>query len=220
MTATAASLIIYYLDNAGNRDQPAPVHRRQQPLQEAEPGTPHRVAGGQAVPGHRRRFLPAPDERHLPGLSWSTIWPTICRSTACPGTLWLTKQERIDKDYALFGEASFDVTPQITLTGGGRLLQVRQYACSASPASAATRLIAATAVLGSRERRRQHPDGRRAMLHRERRAALRPRTDTYGGDRHALAAGRHRAARAPTSATSRTARSCRSGARTTASPIA
>jgi len=37
-----------------------------------------------------------------------------------PGTLWLTKQERVDKDYALFGEASFDVTPQITLTGGGR----------------------------------------------------------------------------------------------------
>jgi iron complex outermembrane recepter protein len=37
-----------------------------------------------------------------------------------PGLLWLTKQERIDRDYALFGEASFDITPQITLTGGGR----------------------------------------------------------------------------------------------------
>ena len=34
--------------------------------------------------------------------------------------LWLTQQERIDRDYALFGEASFDVTPKITLTGGGR----------------------------------------------------------------------------------------------------
>jgi outer membrane receptor protein involved in Fe transport len=38
-----------------------------------------------------------------------------------PGTLWLTKQERKDKDYAVFGEASLDVTPQITLTAGGRL---------------------------------------------------------------------------------------------------
>jgi len=38
-----------------------------------------------------------------------------------PGTVWLTKQKRADKDYALFGEASFDITPQITLTGGGRL---------------------------------------------------------------------------------------------------
>ena len=34
--------------------------------------------------------------------------------------IWLTQQKRIDSDYALFGEASFDVTPQITLTGGGR----------------------------------------------------------------------------------------------------
>jgi iron complex outermembrane receptor protein len=40
-----------------------------------------------------------------------------------PGTLWLTLQDRKDKDYALFGEASFDVTPQITLTGGGRLFK-------------------------------------------------------------------------------------------------
>jgi iron complex outermembrane receptor protein len=37
-----------------------------------------------------------------------------------PGLIWLTKQKRIDRDYALFGEASFDITPKITLTGGGR----------------------------------------------------------------------------------------------------
>ena len=37
-----------------------------------------------------------------------------------PGTLWLTKQHRIDKDYAAFGEASFDFTDQLTLTAGGR----------------------------------------------------------------------------------------------------
>ena len=40
-----------------------------------------------------------------------------------PGTLWLTLQERVDRDYALFGEASFDITPQITLTAGGRLFK-------------------------------------------------------------------------------------------------
>ncbi len=38
-----------------------------------------------------------------------------------PGTLWLTNQKREDKDWALFGEANWDVTPQITLTAGGRL---------------------------------------------------------------------------------------------------
>lgn len=37
-----------------------------------------------------------------------------------PGTLWLTLQKRVDKDYAAFGEASFDITPTVTLTGGGR----------------------------------------------------------------------------------------------------
>jgi iron complex outermembrane recepter protein len=37
-----------------------------------------------------------------------------------PETLWLTNQRRVDKDWALFGEANFDITPQITLTAGGR----------------------------------------------------------------------------------------------------
>lgn len=38
-----------------------------------------------------------------------------------PGTLWLTQQHRVDKDYAAFGEASFDILPNLTLTAGGRL---------------------------------------------------------------------------------------------------
>ena len=37
-----------------------------------------------------------------------------------PGTLWLTLQDRKDRDYAVFGEASFDFTPNLTLTAGGR----------------------------------------------------------------------------------------------------
>ena len=36
------------------------------------------------------------------------------------GTLWLTQQERVDRDYALFGEASWDVLPKVTLTAGAR----------------------------------------------------------------------------------------------------
>ena len=38
-----------------------------------------------------------------------------------PGTLWLTRQHRVDKDYAIFGEASYDLTPKLTLTAGGRV---------------------------------------------------------------------------------------------------
>ena len=37
-----------------------------------------------------------------------------------PGTLWLTQQHRVDKDYAMFGEASFDILPKLTLTAGAR----------------------------------------------------------------------------------------------------
>jgi outer membrane receptor protein involved in Fe transport len=40
--------------------------------------------------------------------------------TGYPGTLWLTNQRREDKDWALFGEANWDITPTITLTGGLR----------------------------------------------------------------------------------------------------
>jgi outer membrane receptor protein involved in Fe transport len=34
--------------------------------------------------------------------------------------IWLTKQIRVDRDYAAFGEVSFDILPQLTVTGGGR----------------------------------------------------------------------------------------------------
>ena len=40
-----------------------------------------------------------------------------------PGTLWLTQQKRVDRDYALFGEASWDVVPKVTLTAGARLFK-------------------------------------------------------------------------------------------------
>ena len=40
-----------------------------------------------------------------------------------PGTesnIWLTKQLRVDRDYAAFGELAFDILPELTVTGGGR----------------------------------------------------------------------------------------------------
>ncbi|HUO91295.1 MAG TPA: TonB-dependent receptor [Rhizomicrobium sp.] len=41
--------------------------------------------------------------------------------TGWPQTLWLTDQERVDQDMAAFAEVSYDITPQLTLTGGMRL---------------------------------------------------------------------------------------------------
>jgi outer membrane receptor protein involved in Fe transport len=45
--------------------------------------------------------------------------------TGWPGTLWLTEQERTDRDYAAFGEATFDITPKLSLTGGIRVFNAR-----------------------------------------------------------------------------------------------
>jgi iron complex outermembrane receptor protein len=41
--------------------------------------------------------------------------------TGWPDTLWLTDQERVDQDAAVFGDVSYDILPNLTLTGGLRL---------------------------------------------------------------------------------------------------
>ncbi len=49
--------------------------------------------------------------------------PGTLHSLAVPGwnnTIWLTDQNRIDRDEAAFAEASFDITPKLTVTGGIR----------------------------------------------------------------------------------------------------
>ena len=43
--------------------------------------------------------------------------------TGWPTTLWLTEQERIDRDYAVFGEVSYDITTALTVTGGMRFFK-------------------------------------------------------------------------------------------------
>ena len=43
--------------------------------------------------------------------------------TGWEDTIWLTEQERIDRDNAIFGEVSWDVTDALTLTGGARYFE-------------------------------------------------------------------------------------------------
>ena len=52
----------------------------------------------------------------------------IADAITVPGTasdIWLTQQVRVDRDYAIFGEASWDITPKLTLTAGGRLYRFK-----------------------------------------------------------------------------------------------
>ncbi len=61
-------------------------------------------------------------QRQQHNIEQNYIIPGIADALQVPGTdnIWLTKQLRVDRDYALFGELSFDITPQITATAGGR----------------------------------------------------------------------------------------------------
>src|SRR5438105_6895264 len=40
-----------------------------------------------------------------------------------PQTIWLTDQQRTDRDYAAFGEVSYDILPNLTATGGLRVFR-------------------------------------------------------------------------------------------------
>jgi outer membrane receptor protein involved in Fe transport len=63
-------------------------------------------------------------QRQTDGIEENYIIDGLEDARSVPGTaddIWLTKQKRVDRDYALFGELSYDITPKFTLTGGGRL---------------------------------------------------------------------------------------------------
>lgn len=110
---------LYYLDNAGNTVDPTQYitggnhfKKMSHELRVATPSDkPLRLIGGAFYQHQANDIL---QEYHIDNLA------DDLSVNGRPGLIWLTKQKRIDRDYALFGEASFDVTPQITLTGGGR----------------------------------------------------------------------------------------------------
>ncbi len=61
-------------------------------------------------------------QRQEHNIEQNYIIPGLADALTVPGThnIWLTKQLRVDRDYAAFGELAFDITPQITATAGGR----------------------------------------------------------------------------------------------------
>ena len=109
----------YWYDNAGNPVDPSQYI--------------------QGIDRYKRSFaefrVASPQDaslRFIGGLFWQKqthnieqnyIIDNIADVITVPGTasnIWLTKQLRTDRDYAAFGELSFDVTDKLTLTGGGR----------------------------------------------------------------------------------------------------
>ena len=98
----------------------------------------------QATDGYRRTShelrIASPQDRRLrmvAGLFWQQQGHDIfqryrvdglTRDFEVPGyadTIWLTAQERKDRDEAVFGELAFDLTDSLTLTGGMRWFKAR-----------------------------------------------------------------------------------------------
>ena len=62
-------------------------------------------------------------QRQTHNIGQNYIIDNIADAITVPGTesnIWLTKQLRVDRDYAVFGEVTVDITPQLTATAGGR----------------------------------------------------------------------------------------------------
>ena len=109
----------YYKDNAGNQITPIQqvygqdhFKKMSHELRIASPtGEKARFVGGLF---YQRQSNLIHQDYQVAGLA------DLLSVNGKPGTLWLTQQDRVDKDYAAFGEVSYDFTPTITATAGGR----------------------------------------------------------------------------------------------------
>jgi len=110
---------LYYRDAAGNTIDPRQkvlgtdhFKKTSQEIRVASPATERfRIVAGAF---YQRQSNLIHQDYQIPGLG------ADMSVNGLPGTLWLTQQHRVDKDYAMFGEASFDIVPKLTLTAGAR----------------------------------------------------------------------------------------------------
>ena len=67
----------------------------------------------------------------MPGYGWTSVYggnpngfgyiaPNDYSVPGYPNTIWLTDEQRVDRDRAVFGQATWDITRQLSLTGGLR----------------------------------------------------------------------------------------------------
>jgi outer membrane receptor protein involved in Fe transport len=109
----------YFLDNGGNTINPSQhiigrdkFTKMSHELRVASPADKRlRFVGGLF---YQRQYHRIHQDYQVTGLG------SAVSVNGFPGTLWLTQQDRVDKDYAAFGEASFDILSNFTFTGGIR----------------------------------------------------------------------------------------------------
>ena len=67
-------------------------------------------------------------QRQNHAITQNYIIDDIADSLTVPGTesnIWFTRQKRVDRDYAAFGELSYDLTDKLTATGGIRVYKYK-----------------------------------------------------------------------------------------------
>jgi iron complex outermembrane receptor protein len=98
-------------------------------------------------------------QRQTHNIEQNYIIDDIADSLTVPGTdsnIWLTKQIRVDRDYAAFGELTADVTDKLSLTAGGRFYKYKNslvgffgYSAGYSPRTGVAACFAPAEVDGS-----------------------------------------------------------------------
>jgi outer membrane receptor protein involved in Fe transport len=98
-------------------------------------------------------------QRQVHQITQNYIIDGIADAITVPGTesdIWLTRQRRIDRDYAAFGELSFDITDQLTATGGLRVYKYKNslvgffgYSAGYSPRTGVAACFEEAKVAGS-----------------------------------------------------------------------
>ena len=107
------------IDNAGKLIDPSQINtnrfRLRKVSQELRIATPQK-ARFRAIAGlfYQRQFQRDENNYITPGFADRLSIP------GRPGQVWLTLEDRVDRDYAAFAQADFDLTPKLTLTGGVR----------------------------------------------------------------------------------------------------
>ncbi|AOR75893.1 TonB-dependent receptor [Novosphingobium resinovorum] len=98
-------------------------------------------------------------QRQVHEITQNYIIDGIADAITVPGTesdIWLTRQKRVDRDYAAFGELSFDITDQLTATGGLRVYKYKNslvgffgYSAGYSPRTGVAACFEEAKVAGS-----------------------------------------------------------------------
>ena len=215
--AAASANYYYYFDDDGNPIDPRQYITGGNHFKKMSQELRVAIAGRQAVPGHRRRILPASDQRHPPGISRRQSGRRSVGQRP-PGAHLADQAEAHRPRLCAVRRGQLRHHAANHADRRRPLLQVQQYRVRFR------RLRPQPGVHSGRgqrryppERRRQHQDRRRAMLHDQRRFAARFAIERHG---HDADPGRRPARDAlhQRRPISRTARSSPSRARTTASP--